>query len=735
MGAIGKGSIAREPARLTSIILPVMLFTMLHCLCCFTTIALLLSAASCARVDSKMSYPKTEKVDHVDTYHGVAVPDPYRWMEDDNAEKTRVWVEAQNKVTFGYLEKIPQRGAIKDRLTKLWNFERFGVPVHRESRYFVTRNNGLQNQSVLYTLESLAAEPKLLLDPNALSQDGTVALAEWRASHDGNLLAYGLSSAGSDWQEWHVRDVRTGKDLPDLVKWVKFSRASWAHDGSGFFYSRYDEPDASAALTKVNYFQKLFFHKLGTPQSQDQLIYHRPDKKEWSFGGTVSDDGRYLVITNSEGTGPNTRVLYKDLQQPNSPVVELLMNFDAEYSFIDNLGTTFFFKTDLDAARGRIIAIDITRPQKENWREIVPQQAETIDTVNIVGGRFNIAYLKDAHSVVRFFGTDGKPLGEMPLPGLGSADGFGGERGDKETFYRYDSFIAPATIYRYDFITNKSEVFRQPKVDFNAGGYESKQVFLKSKDGTRVPMFITHKKGLKLDGSNPTLLYAYGGFGISETPYFSVSRAVWMEMGGVFAVANLRGGGEYGEDWHQAGTKLKKQNVFDDFIAAAQWLIAEKYTSTPKLAIEGGSNGGLLIGACITQHPELFGAAIPEVGVMDMLRFQKFTIGWAWADEYGSSDNAEEFKVLHAYSPLHNLKPGVKYPSTLITTADHDDRVVPAHSFKFAARLQACHAGDNPVMIRIETRAGHGGGKPITKIIEESSDTMAFLVRELGMAP
>ena len=695
------------------------------------------AAAGSPSLHTKMTYPKTPTVDQTDVYHGTTVADPYRWLEDDNAEQTKAWVEAQNKVTFGYLEQIPQRKAIKERLTKLWNYERWSAPSKKGSRYFVSRNDGLQNQSVLYTMDSLSAEPKLLLDPNKLSADGTVALSGTASSEDGNLLAYGLSSAGSDWQEWKVRDVRTGEDTADHLKWVKFSGASWLKDGSGFFYSRFDEPDPKAALTKLNYFQKLFFHKLGTPQSDDKLVYERKDQKEWGFGGSVTDDGRYLVIHSSVGTDSKNRVMYKDLSKPDAPVVELLMDFDAEYDFIDNDGPVFFFKTDLDAPRRRLVAIDVTKPERANWKEVLPQAAETMQSVNVVGGRLVAEYLKDARSVVRQFALDGKPMGELPLPGLGSADGFGGKRTDTETFYHYSSYTTPGTIYRYDFATGKSEVFKQPKVDFDPAQYETTQAFVPSKDGTKVPVFVTHKKGVKLDGTNPTILYGYGGFGISLTPGFAVSRAVWMEMGGVFAVANLRGGGEYGEEWHQAGTKLKKQNVFDDFIAAAEWLIKEKYTSPAKLAIQGGSNGGLLVGACMTQRPDLYAAAVPAVGVMDMLRFQKFTIGWAWASDYGSSDgdgsSAEQFKALYAYSPYHNLKPGVKYPSTLVTTADHDDRVVPAHSFKFASRLQACHAGDNPVLIRVEVKAGHGAGKPVTKVIDEAADVMGFLVKELGM--
>ncbi|MEW6302918.1 MAG: prolyl oligopeptidase family serine peptidase [Verrucomicrobiota bacterium] len=678
-------------------------------------------------------YPATAKTNHVDDYHGTKVPDPYRWLEDDNSDATKAWVEAQNKVTFGYLEQIPQRTAIKERLTKLWNYERYGIPFKEGNRYFYSKNDGLQNQSVLYVADSLEAGPRVLLDPNKLSADGTVALSGYEISDDGNYMAYGLSSAGSDWQEWKVRDVRTGQDRADHLKWVKFSGASWRKDGSGFFYSRYDEPAAGAKLTGANYYHKLYFHRLGSPQSEDKLIYERRDQKEWGFGGGVTEDDRYLIIHVWQGTDPKNRLFYQDLKQPGAKVVELLNDFDASYDFIDNDGATFFFKTDLNAPRGRVIAIDITKPDRKNWKEIIPQAAETLGGVSVVNHQLIASYLKDARSQVRIFALDGKPVRDVALPGIGSAGGFGGKRTDAETFYAFTSFTVPGVIYRYDLRTGQSTVFRQPKVDFNPVDYETKQVFFQSKDGTRVPMFITHRKGLKLNGSNPTYLYGYGGFNASLTPSFSVSMLVWMEMGGVYAMPNLRGGGEYGEDWHQAGTKLRKQNVFDDFIAAAEWLIANKYTRPDKLAIAGGSNGGLLVGACMTQRPELFGATLPAVGVMDMLRFHKFTIGWAWTSDYGSADNAAEFKALYAYSPYHNLKPGVKYPSTLVTTADHDDRVVPAHSFKFAARLQECHAGKNPVLIRIETKAGHGAGKPTAKIIDETADKLGFLVRELKM--
>jgi prolyl oligopeptidase len=696
---------------------------------------MLLSACQTGRGLSRAAYPATPTINQVDDYFGVKVADPYRWLEDENAPATKAWVDAENRVTFGYLAQIPQRAAIQRRLTELWDFERYGVPFKQGGRYFYFKNDGLQNQSVLYTLTALDAEPMRLLDPNTLSADGTVALSGTAVSNDGNLLAYGLATAGSDWQEWRVRDVRTGTDLPDQIQWVKFSGASWTKDNRGFFYSRYDQPTEAQKLTKANYFQKLYYHRLGTPQSDDALVYHRPDHKEWGFGGSVTDDGRYLIITISEGTDRRNRVFYKDLQTPGAPVVELLNDFDAAYNFLDNDGPVFWFQTDLNAPRGRVIAVDLRQPSREHWREVIPQAAETLGSISVVGDRFFGNYLKDAHSLVKVFDLTGKLEREVALPGLGSAGGFADKRTDRETFYSFTSFNTPAVIFHYDVSTGASAVFRQPKVRFNPDDYETTQIFYHSKDGTRVPMFIAHKKGLKLDGHRPTLLYGYGGFNISLTPSFSVANLVWMEMGGVYAMPNLRGGSEYGEEWHQAGTKLHKQNVFDDFIAAAEWLIANGYTSRHRLAISGGSNGGLLIGACMTQQPDLFGACLPAVGVMDMLRFDKFTIGWAWKSDYGSSDNPEEFKALYAYSPYHNLRPGTHYPPTLVTTADHDDRVVPAHSFKFAARLQACQRGSNPVLIRIETKAGHGAGKPTTKLIEEAADKLAFVVHVFNMRP
>jgi prolyl oligopeptidase len=680
-----------------------------------------------------MVYPKARKSDHVDDYRGVKIADPYRWLEDPDSAETRAWVEAQNKVTFDYLNQIPERAKIKDRITELWNYEKYGTPWREGGKYFYSKNDGLQNQNVIYWQTSLEAQPKVLIDPNKLSSDGTVALSGMDVSEDGRFLAYGTSASGSDWQEWRVREIETGQDVPDTIKFVKFSDASWSHDSKGFFYSRYDEPNEATKLQDANYFQKLYYHKLGTSQAEDVLVYERKDEMEWGFDGQVTEDGRYLLITIWKGSNAQFRIYYKDLQTPNAEVSKLVDNFDSSYIFLGNVGGVFFFNTDAGAPRGRVIAIDTAKPSKENWREVIPQAAETVESASYVNDLLVVSYLKDARSLVKIFGIDGKFVRDVELPGIGAVAGFGGKRSDKETFYSFTGFTTPTTIYRYDLVTGKSVLFRQPKVDFNPSDFETKQVFYNSKDGARIPMFITHKKGLKLDGTNPTYLYGYGGFSVSMTPYFAISNLVWMEMGGVFAMPNIRGGNEYGEDWHQAGMKGKKQNVFDDFIAAGEWLIANKYTSTPRLAIGGGSNGGLLVGAVLNQRPDLFGAALPAVGVMDMLRFHKFTIGWAWVGEYGSSDNADDFQILRAYSPLHNIKPGANYPATLVTTADHDDRVVPAHSFKYAATLQTAQGGTPPVLIRIETKAGHGAGKPTTKTIEELADRWGFLVRVFKM--
>ncbi|MCI0363361.1 MAG: prolyl oligopeptidase family serine peptidase, partial [Phycisphaerales bacterium] len=633
------------------------------------------------------------RVEHVDTYHGSDVPDPYRWLEDDarKSEDVAKWVEAQNEVTFNYLESIPQRDPIRQRLTALWDYEKYTAPFKEGGRYYFLKNDGLQNQYVMYTMDSLKSEPRVLFDPNTWSKDGTVALAGTFFSDDGKYVAYGIADAGSDWRKYRIREIATETDLPETIEWVKFSGASWTLDGKGFFYGRYDAPPANADTTEfqaVNKFQKLYYHRVGTPQSQDVLVYHRPDEPDWSFGPTVTEDGRYLIITVGKGTDDKYRIFYKDLTEPYGLPIELINNFDAEYSFIGNDGPVFYFKTDLDAPRGRIIAIDTQNPSQENWKELLPQSKDTLQGVSLVANMFVASYLKDAVTAVKLFKIDGTHVRDVQFPGLGSAGGFSGKRTDMDTFYGYSSFITPPSTYRYDLVTGKSTLLQQAKVDLNPSEYETKQIFYQSKDGTKVPMFIVHRKDIRLDGSNPTLLYGYGGFNIPLTPNFSISRVAWLEMGGVFAMPNLRGGGEYGEEWHKAGTKLNKQNVFDDFIAAAEWLVENQYTSPKKLAIQGGSNGGLLIGAVTNQRPDLFGACLPAVGVMDMLRFHKFTIGWAWVDDYGSSDNAEEFKALSAYSPYHNVRQDVKYPPTLITTADTDDRVVPGHSFKYAAALQ-----------------------------------------------
>ena len=699
-------------------------------LCTFASIAFCLQISTGAEAE-RFAYPEAAKGKQVDTYFGTKIADPYRDLENLDAEATRKWIEAQNKLTFDYLAAIPERKAINDKLTALWNYEKYTVPFREGGRYFFSKNTGLQNQSVLYTGPALPGDTKPLLDPNTLSKDGTVALSGISISDDGKLLAYGLATAGSDWQQWKVRDIETGKDLADDVQWVKFSGAAWKKDGSGFFYSRYDAPASADQLKQANYFHKLYFHKLGTPQSRDELVYQRKDHKDWNFSAEVTEDGRILIITVSQGTDPKNRIFYKNLQLPNAPVVELLNKQDAAYTFLGYEGNTGWFLTDLGAPRGRIVSVDALKP--ERITTVVPEAAEKLEDVELVGDRFIATYLKDAHSVVRLFELSGKPAGEIQLPGLGTASGFKGKRKETETFYSYVSFTEPPAIYRHDLETGQSTVLFRPKVDFNSEEFTTEQVFCASKDGTKIPMFLTYRKGLEKNGNNPTILYGYGGFNNSVTPSFSPATAAWLQMGGVYAVANLRGGGEYGEQWHLDGTKLKKQNVFDDFIAAGEWLIANKYTSTPKLAISGRSNGGLLVGAVLNQRPDLWGAALPAVGVMDMLRFQKFTIGWAWTSDYGSSEKADEFAALSKYSPLHNIKSGTKYPPTLITTADHDDRVFPGHSFKYAATMQAAQGGPAPVLIRIETRAGHGAGKPTSKVIEDVTDQWAFLVKNLGM--
>ena len=678
-------------------------------------------------------YPETRKVEQVDDYHGTRIADPYRWLEDPDSENTEAWVESQNEVTQAFFETIQSRESIRERLGELWNYAKFGLPEKRAGRYFYEANDGLQNQALLYVSEGLNAKGRLLLDPNELAEDGTVDLASWEVSPNGKLVALAFASAGSDWREWRVLEVDSGEMLEDHVLWSKFSGASWAEDSSGFYYSRYAEPGEGETFTAANYFHKVYYHQVGTTQAADRLIYERSDEKEWGFDAQVTDDGRYLAMTVWKGTLSQNQFFYLDLEGSRG-VVELLTGFEAEYLFVGNEGSQFYFLTDHQAPMRRLIAIDVERPKPENWQEVVPEAEVVAQSVNLVGSHFLISYLKDAQSVVKVYGLDGGWIRDVEFPGIGSASGFAGRPDDPETFYSFQNFTTPSTIFQYNAETGKSQVFKQAEVAFDPSQFETRQVFYESKDGTRVPMFITVKKGLKLDGNRPTLLYGYGGFDISITPRFSVTNLAWVERGGVYAVANLRGGGEYGRDWHEGGMLDKKQNVFDDFIAAAEWLIDHDYTCPKKLGIHGRSNGGLLVGAVMCQRPDLFAAAVPGVGVMDMLRFHRFTIGYAWTSEYGCSDDAEQFKTLVAYSPVHNLKSETRYPATMVMTADHDDRVVPAHSHKFAATLQDCQADDGPpCLIRIETSGGHGAGKPTAMQIAESTDLLAFLSKALGV--
>lgn len=692
----------------------------------------MISMAFNSTAQTRLSYPDTRKMDTVDDYFGTKVGDPYRWLEDDNSDETKAWVVAQNKVTFGYLEQIPERTALRNRLTELWNYERYGAPFKRSGRYFYFKNDGLQNQSVLYVTTDLRQTGRVLLDPNKLDAAGTTALSGLSVSEDGKTLAYGIAVAGSDWQEWRFLDIDSGNQLPDVLKHIKFSGVSWMADGSGVFYSRYPEADSTGRLSAQNLFQKLYFHKMGTDQSEDRLVYERPEDGQKFVRASVTEDGKWLLINVGRGTSPMNMVYLKDLTKSDSEIFPVIDELIADYSYIANVGDVFYFRTDRNAPLGKVVSVNV-RPAKKVWRDVIGQRKETLNGASMLDGKLVANYLKDAYTQVRIHDRNGRFMRNIQLPGIGTASGFGGRTTDKETFYTFATFNSPPVIYRYNMTTGRSTVFRKPEVRFDPNQFETKQVFYTSKDGTRVPMFIVHKKGIELDGTNPTLLYGYGGFSISMTPSFSVSRMVWLENGGVFAMPNIRGGAEYGEEWHEAGTKLKKQNVFDDFIAAAEYLIDNKYTQPSKLAISGGSNGGLLVGAVLNQRPELFGAALPAVGVMDMLRFHKFTIGRAWVSDYGSSENPEEFKALFAYSPIHNIRKDVKYPAVLVTTADHDDRVVPAHSFKYAATLQASQSGEAPVLIRIETNAGHGAGKPTSKQIEEAADVYGFLMKNLGM--
>ncbi|MEO7412147.1 MAG: prolyl oligopeptidase family serine peptidase [Opitutaceae bacterium] len=707
----------------------------------------LLPLAVCAgaqAASATLVYPTALRGEHVDTYHGSVVKDPYRWLEELDSPRTAAWVEAQNKLTFGFLETLPQRTLFRERLTQLWNYERVGVPAKEGGHYFFSKNSGLQNQAVFYVQEKLGAEPRALIDPNTLAKDGTVALTGTYPSRDGKLIAYSTATAGSDWNEFRVRSVNSGEDTGDRIQWVKFSGLGWTKDNRGFFYSRY--PAASADEGNGKTFgelghQRLYYHQLGTPQSADRLIHENRDQPQWFVGGGTTEDGRYAVITISRGSSFENLLSYVDLGDPlapklDAPVVPLIAEWDAEYSVVGNEGSVFYVLTTLEAPRKRLVAIDTKSPAKANWKTLITEGRDVIDSVDIIGGKFVVKTMRDASSRLSVFAKDGKPLGDITLPGLGTVGAVSGREDENEFFYNFTSFATPTTNFRHDAATNRGEIFQAPKVTFNPADYETKQVFYPSKDGTRVPMFISHRKGLKLDGMAPTILYGYGGFDISLTPSFSVTMLTWMEAGGVFAQPNLRGGGEYGRLWHEAGTKERKQNVFDDFIAAAEWLFANKYTSPQKLVLSGGSNGGLLVGAVINQRPDICRVAWPAVGVMDMLRFHKFTIGYAWISDYGSSDDAMGFKYLSAYSPIHNVRSNAKYPAVLITTADHDDRVHPAHSFKYAAAMQAAVAPDlaeRPVMIRIETKAGHGAGKPTSKVIEEAADKLAFAAHFLGI--
>jgi prolyl oligopeptidase len=678
-------------------------------------------------------YPDTPRVDHVDVLHGVPVQDPYRWLEDVDSEQVHEWIAAQRALTSRSLAALPGRERIRERVEALFDYDRYGLPAERGGYYFYTVRRAGQNQPVLYRADSPTGAAVAVLDVNEFSDDGSVSLRGWAPSPDGRLLAYGLSTSGSDWHEWRIRDVETQRDLEDRLLWVKFSRAAWTHDGAGFYYSRYDPPAPGQEHRDVNTHQRLYYHRVGAAQEHDELVYERPDEPEWGFNGRVTDDGRYLVIHVSRGSLRKNGVLYRDLTRGGAPIVELLPGFEARYGFVGNEGPTFYFVTDLDAPRSRLIAIDIRRPDRDGWREIIPQRADVLQAVRFVNHRFIAICLRDAHSAVLLFDRDGRSRGELELPGIGSVAGFGGRPWDRETFFSFTSFTTPAILYRYDLGTDERSVWREPALDFEGSPYDVEQVFYESRDGTRVPMFVVRHRDRLLDGARPTYLYGYGGFGASLSPFFSPANAVWLELGGVYAQANLRGGGEYGRPWHEAGTRLKKQNVFDDFISAAEWLIEHGYTNAGRLGIGGRSNGGLLVGAAMTQRPDLFAASLPSVGVLDMLRFHKFTIGWAWTSDYGSAEDPDEFRALLAYSPYHNVAPGTAYPATLISTADHDDRVYPAHSFKFAAALQAAQAGAAPILLRVEPRAGHGAGLAATRRIAGITDHLTFLASALGV--
>lgn len=674
-----------------------------------------------------LSYPETKKVDTIDTYFGVQIADPYRWLEDDRSEETENWVKAQNEVTFGYLEAIPFRKEITERMTEMWNYERISAPFKEGKYTYYYKNDGLQNQSVIYRKNN-AGKEEVFLDPNTFSKDGTTSLGGVHFSKDGSLVAYSLSEGGSDWRKVIIMDAESKRILEDTLIDIKFSGVSWLHN-EGFFYSSYDKPKGSELSAKTDQ-HKLYFHKLGTAQKDDALIFGGKEKRRY-VGGYTSEDGRYLFISAANSTSGN-ELYIKDLTKPNSPIRPMVTHFENDHYVIENEGSKLFIVTNYLAPNKRIVTVDAAQPELAKWVEFIPE-TENVLSPSTGGGYFFAHYMKDALSQVKQYDYNGKLIRELQLPGIGTASGFGGKKEDAELYFSFTNYVTPGTIYSLNPGTGKSTLYQQPKVNFKSDQYESKQVFYTSKDGTKVPMIITHKKGLKLDGTNPTILYGYGGFNISLTPSFSIANALWMELGGVYAVPNLRGGGEYGKAWHDAGTQLRKQNVFDDFIAAAEFLIKEKYTSSNFLAISGRSNGGLLVGACMTQRPDLFKVALPGVGVLDMLRYHTFTAGAGWAYDYGTSEDSKEmFDYLLKYSPVHNVREGVEYPATMITTADHDDRVVPAHSFKFAAELQAKQSGTNPVLIRIDVNAGHGAGKPVAMTIQEYADMLAFSLFNMG---
>lgn len=680
---------------------------------------------------SQIKYPDARKVDQKDDYFGTIVPDPYRWLEDDNSTETKQWVNEENYITENYLSKIPFRNQIKDSLEKYFNYPRYGAPFKRGEFYYFYKNDGLQNQSILYRQKGLDGKADVFLDPNKLSKDGTAAVGSISFSKGSGYMAYLVAQSGSDWQVAELMDVRDGKRLEDKIDFIKFSELSWKGD-EGFYYSRYPVPDEKEKLTGQNRFHKVYFHKIGTPQSKDELIYEDNNHPMRIVSAGVTEDGRFLMLSISEGTS-GSELLVKDLKNNQKDFTLLIKGFSGENSFVDNDGDKIIVRTNQDAPNYRLVLIDPAHPDKSHWKTIVPEQTEMLENAGTGGGKLFLTYLKDASSRIYQASYDGSIEHAIELPGIGSAVGFDAKRGDKEIFYIFSSYNYPVTIFKYDIAAGKNTLYRKSDLKLRTDNLEVKQLFFTSKDGTRVPMFVTYKKGMKPDGNNPVLLYGYGGFNIALTPSFSVSNAFFVQQGGVYAVVNLRGGNEYGEAWHKAGMLQNKQHVFDDMISAAEFLVKENYTNPQKLALRGASNGGLLAGAVMTQRPDLFKVAIPQVGVMDMLRYHKFTIGWAWATEYGRSDNEVDFKNLYSYSPLHNLKKGVSYPATLVTTADHDDRVVPAHSFKFAATLQADNAGSNPVLIRVETKAGHGAGKPVTKQIDEETDIWSFVMYNLGM--